>query len=229
MTPISQTVESIRSDFDRIASLPSEAWNHNSQYHRYLLSHLPAHCDRVFEIGCGAGEFSRVLATRAANVMAIDLSPQMIRMARQTSSAYSNIDYVIGDAMTRQFPENYFDCIATLTTLHHLPAERILPKLIAALKPGGVLLCLDLYQRATPTDLLFDSVAYPVSLIVRLAKTGQLRPSKELREAYEEHGKSDRYLTLKQVRELCAEILPGAIVKRHLFWRYSIVWTKTQD
>lgn len=34
-----QTLESIQSDFDRIALLSNEKWNHNLQYHEYLISH----------------------------------------------------------------------------------------------------------------------------------------------------------------------------------------------
>jgi len=94
------------------------------------------------------------------------------------------------------------------------------------LKPGGVFVCLDLYQRSTLTDLLFDGVAYPASIFLRLIKTGRPRPAREVREAYAEHEKTDTYLTLPQIERTCADILPGALVRRHLFWRYSIVWKK---
>ena len=94
------------------------------------------------------------------------------------------------------------------------------------MKPGGTFVCLDLYQRSTLTDLLLDGMAYPSSPLLRLVKTGRLLQSKELREAYAEHGRTDRYLTLPRIRQICEEVLPGALVRRHLFWRYSIVWKK---
>lgn len=221
-----QTLESIQSDFDRIALLSDEDWNHNAHYHRYLLSRVPAPCRRILEIGCGTGEFSRLLAGRAERVLAIDLSPQMIRSARQCSKPYPNIDFVAGDVMTHHLPDNHFDCIATLTTIHHLPLESILRKVKAALKPGGVFVCLDLYRRSGLTDLFFDAVAYPLSPLVRLLKTGRPKPGREVREAYEAHGRTDTYLTLAQVGRVCAEVMPGAVVRRHLFWRYSVVWRK---
>jgi len=46
------------------------------------------------------------------------------------------------------------------------------------------------------------------------------------REAWRQHGEHDRYLTLAQVRQVCARVLPGTHVRRHLLWRYSIVWRK---
>ncbi len=221
-----QTLASIQSDFDRIALLSGDKWNHNTHYHRYLLRRIPEPCWHILEIGCGTGSFSRLLAGRAEKVLAVDLSTQMIRLARERSQLYPNIDFIETDVMAYHLPDNQFDCIATLTTLHHLPIEAILRKIRKALKPGGVFLCLDLYQRSNLNDLLFDSIAYPANVFLGLIKTGKPRPPKEVREAYNEHGKTDTYLTLPQIKRTCANILPGALVRRHLFWRYSIIWKK---
>lgn len=221
-----QTLESIQADFDRIALLSTEGWNHNAHYHGYLIEQIPERCQNVLEIGCGTGTFSRLLAGRADRVLAIDLSTQMIRLARESSKLYPNIDFTVGDVMTCHLPDNQFDCIATLTTIHHLPFEPILRKIRKALKPGGIFVCLDLYRRSHLNDLLFDGVAYPASLFLRLIKTGKPRPSREVREAYIEHGETDTYLTLPQIEQICADILPGALLSRHLFWRYSIIWKK---
>ena len=226
MSQSDQTLESIRDDFDRIASLPGDGGEHNARYHAYLLGHVPERCRRALEIGCGGGEFSRLLARRAERVLAVDLSPQMIRLARGRSELYPNIDFVTGDVMSLPLPAGQFDCIATLTTLHHLPTELALRKIRKALKPGGTFLCLDLYRHSGLSDLLFDGVAYPANLFVRLLKTGKPRPPRQVREAYAEHGKTDTYLTLPQVEQIYASIMPGARVKRHLFWRYSVVWEK---
>ena len=221
-----QTPESIQSDFDRIALLSEDGWNHNARYHGYLLSSVPEGCRHALEIGCGTGEFTRLLAGRAEKVLAVDLSPQMIRLARERSKPYPNIEFVNRDVMTYELPRQQFDCVATLTTLHHLPAETVLRGIREALRPGGVFVCLDLYQRSGPRELLLDGLAYPASLLLRLLQTGRPRPPREVREAYAEHGETDTYLTLRRVRQLCADILPGALVRRHLFWRYSLVWKK---
>lgn len=224
-----QTTQSIQSDFDRIALLTDEGWNHNAHYHARLLNQIPQRCRRILEIGCGAGEFSRLLAARAESVLAIDLSPQMIRLARERSKLYANVEFVNADVLTYQLPDDYFDCVATLTTLHHLPAERVLGRIKKTLKPGGVFVCLDLYQRSNLSDLLFDGVAYPLNLFLRLMKTGRPRPPREVREAYAKHGETDTYLTLSQVERVCANVMPGAQVSRHLFWRYSVVWKKEPE
>ncbi len=229
MSQSRQTLESIQSDFDRIALLSDKNWNHNAHYHGYLMNHIPEQCRHILEIGCGTGEFSRLLAGRAERVLAIDLSPQMIRLAKARSKLYPNIDFIEGDVMEYQLPDNQFDCIATLATIHHLPIETTLRKIRKALKPGGIFVCLDLYQRSNLKDLLFDSVAYPANLFLTLIKTGKPKPSRGVREAYAEHGKTDTYLTLSQIEQICADILPDALVSRHLFWRYSIIWKKENE
>lgn len=226
MSQSRQTPESIQADFDRIALLADEDWNHNEYYHEFLLAQLPKQCGQILEIGCGRGRFSRLLAAHAEKVFAIDLSPQMIRVAQERSKLFPNIEFITADVMEHRFDDNQFDCIATVTTLHHLSLESILRKIREILKPGGVFVCLDLYQRSNFTDLFFDSVAYPASIPLRLIKTGKPKASKEMRQAYDEHGKTDIYLTLPQIRQICARVMPGAIVRRHLFWRYSIVWKK---
>lgn len=226
MSQSRQTPGSIQSDFDRIALLSGEGWDHNAHYHDYLLGRIPARCGRVLEIGCGTGEFSRLLAGRAGEVLALDLSPQMIRLARERSQAHPNIEFVVGDAAAHPLPAERFDCVVTLTTLHHLPAELILRRVREALRPGGVFVCLDLYRRSGWRDLFFDGLAYPASLLLRLLKTGRPRPPAAVRAAYAEHGKTDTYLTLSQVERVCAAVLPGARVNRHLLWRYSVVWKK---
>jgi hypothetical protein len=58
------------------------------------------------------------------------------------------------------------------------------------------------------------------------ADSGRLAEPAELRRAWEEHGRTDRYLTLAEVRAACARALPGARVRRHLLWRYLIVWRR---
>lgn len=226
MSQSRQTPDSVRADFDRIALLPDETWNHNAHYHEYLLSRVPERCRHALEIGCGTGGFSRLLAGRAEKVLALDLSPQMIRLARERSRLHPNVEFVAADVMTYRLPDERFDCVTTLTTLHHLPAEAVLGKIRKALRPGGVFVCLDLYRRSNPGELLLDAVAYPADLLLRLIKTGRPWPPKEVREAYAEHGKTDTYLTLPRVAQLCADLLPGALVRRHLFWRYSVTWTK---
>jgi SAM-dependent methyltransferase len=219
----------IQNDFDRIALLGEEkGWNHNSHYHRFLLKQLPNPCDyyRVLEIGCGTGEFSRLLAERCKEVVAVDLSPNMIEAAKKQSKHFTNIDFQAADILKWEFPVQQFDAIASLATVHHLPLEELLPKLKTALKPGGKLLILDLLENENFGDMLNDVIAVPANWIFQMLRNSGSKPTPEAVEAMRQHIITDKYLTLKQAKEIYNRSLTGAIVQRHLFWRYSVVWEK---
>jgi ubiquinone/menaquinone biosynthesis C-methylase UbiE len=217
----------IQADFDRLALLTDEGWNHNNHYHAFLLQQLPEHLGAALEIGCGTGVFSRLLANRADYVLGVDLSPQMVRLAKQRSAQkYPNLDFEVADVLNWAFPPARFDCIATIATLHHLPFAAMLANMRDALKPNGTLLVLDLYQAQTLTDQFFNALAVPLSVTMKLSKGLPLKEPPEVRAAWAEHARTDKHVTLKEVRRVCATVLPGAKVTRHLIWRYSIVWKK---
>lgn len=230
-------MSTIQKDFDRIAlasNVSPDGAAHNDHYHDFLLRHLHSNCHDVLEIGCGTGGFARRLAERSQHVLALDLSPEMIRIAREQSAQFPNIEYQLADVRDWPLADESFDCIATIATLHHLPFAEMLLKMKTALKPGGVLLVLDLFEPARISDSvvagLSDSfsnlLALPVSAGLRLIHHGRLLPRREVRDAWTAHERHDSYPTMSEVHSLCDRILPGAKIKKHLLWRYSIVWQK---
>ncbi|MCC6804024.1 MAG: methyltransferase domain-containing protein [Anaerolineae bacterium] len=224
-----KTVAEVQADFDRIAQVDADedgGWNHNTHHHDYLLRHAPARCAEALEVGCGSGEFARLLARRSGHVLALDLSPGMLTLARQRSAAYPQIEYVQADVMNYPLPAARFDCIASIATLHHLALADVLPKLKAALKPGGVLLVLDLCRDEGLGDLLRSAAAVPLNMALKRLRGGNRAESPEARAAWHAHGHDEVFPAISEVRRACAGLLPGAEVKRHLLWRYSLVWTK---
>lgn len=220
------TLHQICEDFDRIALLTENHGYTGDIYHDYVRRQLPHDCANVLEIGCGTGEFTRLLATRARSVVAVDLSPQMIRLAQQHLASYPNIEYVPGDILRLSLPFESYDCIVSLATLHHLPLEQALLKMKNSLKPNGVLIIHDLIADDGLVDRVKSALAYPISSAWHFWKTGRLRAPREVREAWREHGSGEVYLTLNEVREMCRQYLPEARIQRHLLWRYTVVWHK---
>jgi len=216
----------VRASFDRIALVAPDGWNHNEHYHGFLLRHVPETCRAALDIGCGTGAFSRLLAARSERVVALDLSPRMIEIARARSKSYPNIWFQVIDVTEWPFPEEAFDSIVSIATMHHLPMEGMLLRMKQALRVGGILAILDLYESSGWQDRLSGIVATPVGLALSLVKTGRLREPRRAREAWAAHGRTDRYPTLTEVREICRRMLPGARVRKHLLWRYSVIWEK---
>ena len=216
----------IRADFDRLAPISDDGWSHNSHYHAFLLRHLPLHCDESLDIGCGTGAFARLLAQRSTRVLALDLSPEMIRVAQDRSTGFPNITYQVADVLDWPFPAERFDCVASIATFHHLPMASMFAAVNTALKPGGVLLILDLYKSQGWGERLDAGLAMSASLALRWLHNGRIREPEAARQAWAAHGEHDIYPRLSEVRDICSAALPGAIVKRHLLWRYSLVWRK---
>jgi len=220
-------MSTVEADFDRLALLDDEGWTANNQYHNSLLKHVPKNCENALEIGCGTGAFARALARRCRRVVALDLSSEMIRVARSRSSQFENLEFQLADAMTWDFPQSHFDFICSIATLHHLEQRELLLKIKNALKPRGVLVVLDLVQSDSLTERMCDVVGLGVSGGLRLLHNGRLKPPREVRKAWEQHGKHDSYLTMRQVRALADDILPGSRVERCLLWRYMLVYSKS--
>jgi SAM-dependent methyltransferase len=143
----------------------------------------------------------------------------MIRIARERSAGFANLDYQVADILEWPFPPEQFDCIASIATLHHLPLDPMLYRMKTALKPGGVLLVLDLFKAEDLTDLFLNAIAFPANLVMHLARNQQIRPPHAQRLAWAEHGRHDHYLKVSAFRCICRDILPGAIIRKHLFWR----------
>ena len=216
----------VEADFDRLARLDEEGWTTNNHYHEFVLKHVPAGCENALEIGCGTGAFARELATRCKRVVAIDLSQEMIRVARARSSRFSNLEFQLADAMTYDFPQSHFDFICSIATFHHLQQRELLMKIKDALRPGGVLVVVDLVQSDGLADRVLDVIGFGVSASLRLIHNGRLQPPAAVRKAWAQHGKHDTYSTIREIRVLADEVLPGSNVTRQMLWRYSLVYQK---
>jgi len=218
---MSQDAARIRSEFDRIARLSGEH-AHANRYEERLLAHVPRPCGQALDLGCGAGTLTVALAEAADHVLGVDLSPEMVRLARQRCADCTNVEFVVGDFLTLPLSPASFHCITAVAVLHHVPLAAALERVKVLLRPGGVLLVLDLFRDTGIGDRLRSVVAFLVD-----RATQPRRPhSRELHVAWEEHGAGDTYPTVPEARALYGRMLPGCTFQRHLLWRYSVVWTK---
>ena len=97
---------------------------------------------RVLDAGCGTGAMSFELARRGAEVLAIDLSPRLVDIARQRLPADVNaqlIDFRSGDMLDEAL--GYFDHVVAMDSLIHYEPEDVVHAL-GALAPRTPLLSL---------------------------------------------------------------------------------------
>lgn len=217
----------VKSDFNEIAALGNEPrWNHNNCYFKALLEYIPKDADLCLDIGCGMGALSQLAAQRAAYVIAVDLADNMIARAQALHSA-ENIAYMCGNMLEMTFKDASFDTIITTATAHHLPYDWLLDFSKDKLKKGGRLIILDLVKASSFLDFIFWGAAIVPNIIMNLLFNGRLNKDDEhAAEVWKKHGEHDTYMTLREIKHLASEHLPGAVVKRKLFWRYMLIWEK---
>lgn len=97
---------------------------------------------RVLDAGCGSGQWAIAFAERGARVTGIDLSPKMIRLARDQASARGlDIEWRTGDVTRLADPLAVFDAIHARVLLQFVPdVPAALRELRRVLRPGGRLL-----------------------------------------------------------------------------------------
>ena len=93
-------------------------------------------CD-VLDVACGTGVLiPDYISMEAGSVTAIDISSQMISIAR---SKYPEISFLNGDAETYEY-DRLFDAIVIYDASPHFPdIERLIKRLSSFLRPGGKL------------------------------------------------------------------------------------------
>lgn len=92
----------------------------------------------IMEIGCGTGLFTEMLAQSGAKILAVDISPDLLAIARRRPLTSTRVDF-----RQMRFEDSYvdgpFDAIVGSSVLHHLEIVPALRRMYDLLKPGGVI------------------------------------------------------------------------------------------
>jgi len=104
---------------------------------KMLISHFKPEMS-VLEIGCGTGYFTKELLKTGSNIIAIDISSDLLALAASHTTA-SNVTYIVGNAYNLSFKNESFDTIVGSSVLHHLNVDSALVEFCRVLKPGGTL------------------------------------------------------------------------------------------
>ena len=104
---------------------------------KMLSSHLKPGMT-VLELGCGTGSFTRELARSGAEIVAIDVSPELLEIAKLNCSV-PNVRFQIQNAYSLSYSEAVFDSVVGSSVLHHLEIEEALRGVYRVLKPEGTI------------------------------------------------------------------------------------------
>lgn len=118
-------------DASRYDSAHSFVWERGKGVVELL---APAQDERILDVGCGTGHLTSQIAESGAEVVGIDSSEDMVRLA---SENYPNIRFEVADARSLPF-DGEFDAVFSNAVLHWVrPPEAVVDSVRRALRPGG--------------------------------------------------------------------------------------------
>ncbi|MFI2203723.1 class I SAM-dependent methyltransferase [Streptomyces sp. NPDC020192] len=196
-------------------------WDHNAHYHRWLLRQLPRRFGSALDVGCGSGDLVRRLAGRAESVVGVDADEEILRRAREATPADGPVTYTRASAPDG-LPPGPYDAITCVAVLHHLPFAETLARFREELAPGGTLVVVGCARAEGPLDHLTGLVAIPLNLLTGWIKNrGRATAHRPVSMTAPVR---DPEMTLAEIGREARRILPGARLRRRLFWRYTLVW-----
>ena len=196
--------------------MAARPWNHNIHYYPVVLAAVPDGAARGLDVGCGDGMLARELRRLMPEVTAIDRDGPSLHAARAADDGLG-IDYLLGDFLGHDLAPGSFDFISSVAALHHMDAAAALRRMRDLLRPGGRLAIIGCASLGGVRDLPAEVGGIVAHRVHRLGRqylevtAPTVWPPSE---------------TYVGMRRIARDLLPGAIFRRRLLWRYSLIWTK---
>jgi SAM-dependent methyltransferase len=147
---------SLREEFNRWA----EAGRGDGMEQDHLPITLPvlekmqlAPTDNVLDVGCGSGWLSRRLSKLVpeGRVVGMDISDEMIRVARRSSADHDNILFITGEVAKIPWEPNFFTHAISVESAYYWPDLAAgVREIHRVLRPGGACWILINYYRDNP-------------------------------------------------------------------------------
>lgn len=105
----------------------------------------PGSGSRVLDVCTGTGKQAFAFAKKGYDVIGIDLSESMLKVARKNNT-YTNLKFEISDAINIPFANDYFDVSCISFALHDMPLdvrEKVLREMARVTKQNGVITIVD--------------------------------------------------------------------------------------
>jgi 2-polyprenyl-3-methyl-5-hydroxy-6-metoxy-1,4-benzoquinol methylase len=121
--------------------------------------------DVVLDYGCGTGTASCEFASLVKEIHAIDISSQMIEIAREKAFAGSieNVSFLQADIFDKRYERESFDVILAFNMLHTVPNPNdVISRIYELLKPEGLFISV--------TPCLRQRMSFLVSAQIQLVR-----------------------------------------------------------
>ncbi|BBY15039.1 class I SAM-dependent methyltransferase [Mycolicibacterium litorale] len=188
-------------------------WNHNTAYHPWLVRLAAEQRGDALDVGCGDRLLAQRLAPVSRSVTAIDPDAAAVARAAERLAGMPHAD--VSRAEFLEFDGRRFDLITFVASLHHMPLRPALEHAKDLLRPRGRIAVVGLAANKTATDWLWSAMCLPA---VRIAS----RLHHEVRDVGVQTARPHQ--NLDEIRAVAADLLPGASIRRGLYYRYLLTW-----
>jgi SAM-dependent methyltransferase len=197
-------------------------WSHNDFYTQWVLRQarrISRHDDtRALDVGCGTGNLAKRLAGVVDFVVAIEPDPRTAARARNNLSTTPNTE-------VRQIPFDSvtgggFDLITFVAVLHHLPLSETIGHARSLLRADGRLVVVGVALDA-PGDwpwALPSMVLNPIIGVLKHPRRARALPANMTAPI------APAVQTFPEIARVIRHKLPGVVIHRGLFWRYTALW-----
>ena len=129
---------------------------------------LPADA-HALDVGCGSGWATRLMAEQASGgrVVGIDIADEMIKLAKETSTSFPNVEFQVASAEKLPFSDGEFTHAFSMESLYYY-ADMLaaLREIKRVLNHGGrFVTVVDLYQENSPSAQWIDQLKVPVQFL----------------------------------------------------------------
>ena len=175
-----QPANASQAELDKFNALASRWWDPqgpqkalhalNATRLEYVAARVALRDAQVLDVGCGGGLLSEALATAGANVTAIDLAPDLLKVARLHGlESGVRVDYRLSsvEALAAEQPGRY-DAITCMELLEHVPDPgSVLAACATLLRPGGALFVSTLNRTPAAFALAIVGAEYIARMLPR--------------------------------------------------------------
>jgi 2-polyprenyl-3-methyl-5-hydroxy-6-metoxy-1,4-benzoquinol methylase len=198
-------------------AVPSDRdyWNHNTAYHPWLVTISADHRGDVLDVGCGDGLLAQRLAPLSRSVTGIDPDAAAIGRARDRLASHRHVTVSHGDFGGYQPGTHRFDLITFVASLHHMNLRASLAKARELLTPTGEIAAVGCSANKTVRDWIWSVGCVPAARIGSWLHSEVRNVGVVVKDPEE---------GLDDIRRTVAEVLPGASVRRALYYRYLLRW-----
>jgi SAM-dependent methyltransferase len=182
-----------------------------------LIAMLPESCDRLLDVGCGAGRLAIRLVDRARSITGLDLSTAMLASAQERTAAADvhNMHWLRGDLYSLPFSADAFDCVVAVSVLHLVDVALAVAELKRVVKLGGRLLLWDWRTSAHGPRVTLHRYGFALRASARALVQYGIGPAWQVAtvpwrariRGYRMPG--TRCATQAPIPEICSRLLPG--------------------